>query len=108
MAVITWKEDTITRIHTHNFINEDGEVEQRPDTECHCPIPCDAEPNGAAQTIMQADGKKTEYSYLVTLHANCPNFQVGERVLLVRGNGERKEGEVLGFHRYQLHAKLWL
>lgn len=107
MAVITFKEDTITPILTDTFINSDGDPEKLMDQKGE-PIKCDAEPNGAAQTITLEDGQKKQYSYTVTLAPDCPSFQVGDRVLLARANGERQEAEVLGFHRYQLHAKMWI
>jgi len=107
MAVIKVKQDTITRISSDSFINAEGDAERLMDTKEE-PVPCDAVPNDAAQVIALEDGQVKQYSYTIKLKPGCPDFALGDRVKLTKANGETKEAEVLGFHRYQLHAKMWI
>lgn len=107
MAVIAFKKDKITPVNITGAKNEKGNW---------CPafreedaaIPCDAVASGEAATITLEDGTEAHYSYTVYLAADCPEFTLGQRVKLERANGETRETEVLGFHRYQHQAKLWL
>ncbi len=72
------------------------------------PIECDAEPNGAARTIPQPDGKDFRYNYQVTLDVSTPHIPYGTKVRLTCKGAEPQELIVKGFHTYSFQAKLWL
>lgn len=70
---------------------------------------CDIVPNGQANTITIEDGTQKEYSYTIYLRNDCKEFELGEKIKLVFFNKTvSKEYLVLGFHRYQLQAKIWI
>lgn len=70
---------------------------------------CDIVPNGEARTITITDGTQKEYSYTIYLPKDCRDFKLGEKVrLMFFGKMSEKEYSVLGFHRYQLQAKMWI
>ena len=107
MAVLEFRKDKVVAICSHSTLNEDGEPEQLSEGRC-VEVGCDAVANGQADVIMTDGGKQLRYSYTLYLDANCPNFYVGQLVRLERANGEVQEAQVLGFHRYQLQAIMWI
>lgn len=72
-------------------------------------IPCDAVPAGRANERMFDDGVKRSYSHTIYLKADCPDFFFGQTIKLKYNTSESATyHKVLGFHRYQLQAKLWV
>lgn len=96
--------------HIDGGIDENGVP--APDVEDFSEIPCRIEPNGSARQIRFDDGTAHIYSYTVYLNRDCMTFKVGDKVRLIGLDGEvtdsDKEFRVLGFHRYQLNARLWV
>lgn len=96
--------------HVDGGIDENGIPSE--DTEEFTEMPCRIEPNGSARQIRFEDGTAHIYSYTVYLDRDCKAFRVGDKVRLVGLDGEMtdnaKEFRVLGFHRYQLSARLWV
>lgn len=84
----------------------------QPDTESTVEIPCRFEPNGSARQIPFQDGTARIYSYTVYLNHDCMTLKVGDKVRLIDGDGNAIENDrefrVLGFHRYQLNARIWV
>jgi hypothetical protein len=72
-------------------------------------IPCDAVPAGKSNERIFEDGVKRAYSHTIYLKPDCPDFQVGQTITLrYVTEGKTTKHKVLGFHRYQLQAKLWV
>jgi hypothetical protein len=72
-------------------------------------IPCDAVPAGKANERVFDDGVRRSYSHVVYLKKDCPDFVLGQTVKLTYATtGKTTTHKVLGFHRYQLQAKLWV
>lgn len=73
------------------------------------PIPCDAVPAGRANERVFEDGVKRSYSHTLYLKKECPDFYLGQTISLhYNTDGRTTYHKVLGFHRYQLQAKVWV
>ena len=101
------------KLQAVNFINggknEDGEP--IPDTEEVEEMPCRIVPNGSASQITFDDGVAHDYSFTIYLDQDCRTFSAGEIVRLFGLDGQQENGrelKVLGFHRYQLNARVWV
>jgi hypothetical protein len=68
---------------------------------------CDAVPSGEAGERTFEDGVSRKYSYTLYLDKDCPELNVGQKVMLSR-NGKIAEYDVKGFHRYQHQAMAWI
>lgn len=89
--------------------NEDGMP--LPDTEEEIELDCRIVPNGSASQVHYDDGEARNYSFTVYLNQDCREFKKGERVRLFGLDGlvpNDKDFEVVGFHRNQLNAQLWV
>lgn len=96
---------------THTGGGDDEEGVPLPDVEEFEEIPCRIEPNGSASQVHYEDGIARNYSFTVYLDQDCREFVAGEKVRLEGLDGQvknDKEFVVLGFHRYQLNARLWV
>ena len=72
-------------------------------------IPCDAVPAGKANERVFEDGVKRSYSHTIYLKKDCPDFTYGQTIELRYANSDTAtRHSVLGFHRYQLQAKVWV
>lgn len=73
-------------------------------------IPCRYEPNGGeAKVYVFDDGTTSVYRYIVYLDNNCPNFKRNDVIKLINKDGTTlTTAKVLGFHRGQLNARLWV
>ncbi len=83
-----------------------------PDTETWTDVPCRIEANGSGSKVVYLDGEAHNYSYVVYLDQDCPEFRRGEKVKLFGLDEMELKGdmqfEVLHFFRNQLNAKLWV
>ena len=82
-----------------------------PDTEASTELHCRIEPNGSASQVHYEDGVAQNYSFTVYLDQDCREFKKGEIVRLYGLDGlvpNDKNFVVVGFHRYQLNARLWV
>lgn len=101
------------KIQVITFINggKDEDGAPLPDIEETLDVPCRIVPNGSAAQVHYEDGVALNYSCTVYLDQCCREFKKGERVRLIGLDGQiynDKEFTVLGFHRYQLNARLWV
>lgn len=108
MAILSFRKDLIGL-----YISTEGYEDERGDyipglTQFSSFIECDAEPNGRGVQRTFEDGVTRSYSYTVHLNPNCPEFTFGDKVRIRLKDGHEFDAEVLGFHRYQLKAKLWV
>ena len=73
-------------------------------------VKCDIVPNGQAKELSMPDGSTKTYSYVIYVYdMKCRDFELGELVrLTVFGKDDKREYEVLGFHRYQHQCKIWV
>ena len=72
-------------------------------------IPCDAVPAGKANERVFEDGVKRSYSHTIYLKPDCPDMYFGQTLELhYNTSPEPTYHKVLGFHRYQLQAKVWV
>lgn len=71
-------------------------------------INCDSVPSsGEANALIDTNGNKVNYSYVVYMSTNVKDFKFGEIVRLER-YGIEYEYSVKGFQRYQTQVKLWV
>lgn len=68
---------------------------------------CDAVPAGTANEVSFGDGSTRVFSFVCYLNSRCRDFQLGQKVRLVR-YGNTYDLEVVDFKRYQHQAKLWV
>ena len=79
------------------------------ESEWSSPIPCDAVPAGRANERVFEDGVRRSYSHTIYLKKDCPELYFGQTIELRYANSESVSvHSVLGFHRYQLQAKVWV
>ena len=71
-------------------------------------IECRCTPSGKANEMVFEDGIVKTYSYTVSLHQDCREFKLGEKVKVTLLNGVERNYTVLGFQRYETHSKLWV
>lgn len=72
-------------------------------------VHCDAVPNGKEESIAFDDGTIGRYTYTIYLDSSVREFKKGEKVKIAFWNSSKENiFEVLGFHRYQHQAKLWV
>lgn len=72
-------------------------------------LECRYESNGRARTVPIGENKDYVYSYTVYLDRDFPKVQNGQMVRLYDEAGELlAELPSKGFHRWQMHAQLWV
>lgn len=70
---------------------------------------CDAVPNGKEESVVYDDGVVGKYTYTLYLSTRCREFKKGERVRIeFYSSSKVLEFDVLGFHRFQHHCRLWV
>ena len=108
MAVINLTPHSLKRLVVHTgYEDENGDWHKGYEM-WGDPVSCHAVAAGKANEIAFPDGTTAIYSYTVgRLSPDCPEFSIGERVLLDIF-GIEKEYQVKGFHRYQLQSKIWV
>ena len=73
------------------------------------PLKCRYESNGQARTVPIGENKDYVYAYTVFLDRDCPKILNGQKVKLYDEDGnELGEFPSKGFHRWQMHAQLWV
>lgn len=71
--------------------------------------PCRAEPNARAEYITnEADGTRTEFSFVVYLTKGIALIPVGIQVTITGKAGLVFKGATKRFHSEQLHSRLWV
>jgi len=79
------------------------------ESEWSAKIPCDAVPAGKANERVFEDGVRRAYSHVIYLKPDCCDFFIGQTIELSYNTASAPTfHRVLGFHRYQLQAKLWV
>lgn len=70
---------------------------------------CRLESNGQARTVPIGEYRDYVYAYTVYLDRDCPKIQCGQKVRLYdEGHELINEFAAKGFHRWQMHAQLWV
>lgn len=93
---------------TAGYTNEDGDYIAPEGAWDSRRILCDIVPeSGKVNATHYADGIARAYSYVITLDVACPDFKVGEQVLITNQT-DTTEKTVVGFQRYSYICKLWV
>lgn len=109
MAVLQFRKDAVALyVASSGYEDENGDWHKGGEPMLSESVQCDAEPSGAAAQRTFEDGVVRAYSYTIHLGHDCPEYRIGDRVLLTLKSGASSEFSVKGFHRYQLKSKLWL
>lgn len=89
------------------YVNEDGDYIANESGWCNDHILCDiVAENGRMSATHYADGIERAYSYVITLESDCPDFKIGEQILITNSTVS-EEKTVVGFQRYGIIAKIW-
>ena len=92
-----------------HYNEETGDWVHGSDAAWSDPLKCRYESNGQARTVPIGENKDYVYAYTVYLDRDCPKIQNGQMVRLYDENGDLlAEYPSKGFHRWQMHAQLWV
>lgn len=73
------------------------------------PLGCRYESNGQARTVPIGENRDYVYAYTVYLDKDCRKILNGQMVRLYDEDGQLLgEFASKGFHRWQMHAQLWV
>lgn len=90
------------------YTNEDGDYIVSESEWSKDKILCDiVAENGRMSATHYADGIERAYSYVITLESDCPDFKIGEQILITNSTVS-EEKTVVGFQRYGIIAKIWV
>lgn len=97
------------QVTTEGHEDENGDY-QEGESHFEGNIPCRYEPNGGeAKVYVFDDGTTSVYRYIVYLDNDCKSFNYNDVVKLLDKDGNTIIiAKVLGFHRGQLNARLWV
>ncbi len=89
--------------------DETGDWVKGGDASWSDPLGCHYESNGQARTVPIGENRDYVYAYTVYLDRDCPKIQNGQKVRLYDEAGDLLgEFASKGFHRWQMHAQLWV
>lgn len=110
MAVLKIKPHRLSYLVTSpGYEDENGDYHEGESHWSEESIRCDAVPaTGEAAEREFEDGVVRKYSYTAYLPADCPDFEIGDRVKLHLLGGVERVFEVKGFQRWQLQCKMWV
>lgn len=90
------------------YVNEDGDYIANESGWNNNHILCDiVAENGRISAAHYADGIERSYSYVISLDLDCPDFKIGEKVLITNSTTQ-EEKTVVGFQRYSTIVKIWV
>ncbi len=90
------------------YTNEDGDYIASESEWSKDKILCDiVAENGRISAAHYADGIERAYSYVISLDLDCPDFKIGEKVLITNSTTQ-EEKTVVGFQRYSIIVKIWV